>query len=125
MNYSMGGNTVSVVSVRLFSLSVSAFIDDFKVSLPCLLSRFAGIACEDNNKMIYFRTFSKIVLGLINRKTPCHEAIMKVQPHWFNAKCDKRIKEVGGANAGSRQNTCPSFDRLILERKFRSILSTK
>jgi hypothetical protein len=31
MNYSMGGNTASVVSVRLF-LSVSAFIDDFKVS---------------------------------------------------------------------------------------------
>ncbi len=23
------------------------------------------------------------VLGIINRKTPCHEAIMKVQPHWF------------------------------------------
>ena len=43
-----------------------------------------------NNKMIYFCTFSEI-LGLINRKTHCHEAIMKVQPHWFNAKCDKRI----------------------------------
>ena len=60
MNYSMGGNTASVVSVRLF-LSTSAFIDDFKVSLPCLFLRYAGIACEDNNKMIYFRTFSKIV----------------------------------------------------------------
>ncbi len=40
---------------------------------------------------------------------------MKVQPHWFNAKCDKRIKEVGGANATSRQKTSTSFDRLILE----------
>ena len=29
---------------------------------------------------------------------------MKVQPHWFNAKCDKMIKEVGGANATSGQN---------------------
>ena len=105
MNYSMGGNTASVVSVRLF-LSVSVSIDDFKVSL---LSRFAGIACEDNNKMIYFRTFSKIVLGIINRKTPCHEAIMKVQPHWFNAKCDKRIKEVGGSNATSRQKYLPKL----------------
>ncbi len=76
-------------------------------------------------KMIHFRTFSKLALGLINRKTSCHEAIMKVQPHWFNAKCDKRIREVGGANATSRQNNCASFDRLILERKFRSILSTK
>ncbi len=44
-------------------------------------------------KMIHFRTFSKLALGLINQKTPCHEAILKVQPHWFNAKCDKRIKE--------------------------------
>ena len=72
--------------------------------------------------MIHFRTFSsirinkseKVALGLINRKTPCHEAIMKVQPHWFNAECDKRIKEVGGANATSRQNTRASFDCLIL-----------
>ncbi len=76
-------------------------------------------------KMIHFRTLSKLALGLINRKTPCHEAIMKVQPHWFNAKCDKRIKEVGGANAKSRQNNRASFDHLILERKRRSILSTK
>ncbi len=76
-------------------------------------------------KMIHFRTFSKLALGLINWKTPCHEAIMKVQPHWFKAECDKRIREVGGANATSRQNNCASFDRLILERKFRSILSTK
>ena len=76
-------------------------------------------------KMIHFRTFSKLALGLINRKTPCHEAIMKVQPHWFNAKCYERIREVGGANATSRQNNCASFDRLILERKFCSILSTK
>ena len=37
---------------------------------------------------------------------------MKVQPHWFNAKCDKRIKEVGGANARSGQNNRASFDRL-------------
>ncbi len=41
---------------------------------------------------------------------------MKVQPHWFNAKCDKRIREVGGANATSRQNNCANVDRLILER---------
>ncbi len=40
---------------------------------------------------------------------------MKVQPHWFNAKCDKKIKEVGGANATSRQKNRTSFDRLILE----------
>ncbi len=51
---------------------------------------------------------------------------MKVQPHWLTLNaCDKRVNEVGGANAMSRQNTCPHFDRLILERKFRSILSTK
>ena len=77
------------------------------------------------SRLIHFRTFSKLALGLINRKTPCHEAIMKVQPHWFNAECDKRIKEVGRANATSRQNTRASFDCLILERKFRSILSKK
>ena len=69
-------------------------------------------------KIIHFRTFSKLALGLINRKTPGHEAIIKGQPHWFNAKCDKRIST-------SRQNTRASFDHLILERKFRSILSTK
>ena len=34
MNYSMGGNTASIVSVRPF-LSASSFIDDFKV--PCLV----------------------------------------------------------------------------------------
>ncbi len=76
-------------------------------------------------KMIHFRSFSKLALGLINQKTPCHEAIMEVQPHWFNAECDKRIKEVGGANATSRQNTRASFDCLIVERKFRSTLSKK
>ena len=99
MNYSMGEILLLLFQSLLIRLCL--------VSLACLLLRFAGIACEDNNKLIYFRTFSKIVLGLINRKTPCHEAIMKVQPHLFNAKCDKRIKEVAGANATSCQNTCP------------------
>ena len=43
---------------------------------------------------------------------------MKIQPHWFNGKCDKRIKEVGGANATSRKKPAQALIALFSSENF-------